>query len=74
VSQVALLSYLVALALGGVGIAIMFVRADVALGLVGGTVLLGLVAALWLTRIDMSKPAEQAPLRDSPRAATTKAP
>lgn len=74
VPQVALLSYGVALALGGIGIAIMFVRADVALGLVGGTVLLALVAGLWLTRIDMSKPSEQAPLRDSPRAATTKAP
>jgi len=74
VPQVALLSYLVAGALGGVGIAIMFVRAEIALGLVGGTGLMGIVAALWLKSIDMSKAAEQAPLRDSPGAAASKAP
>ena len=74
VPQVAVLSYAVAFMLGGIGIASMFVPTDIALGLVGGTGLLGVLAALWLKRIDMSKPAEKAPLPESPAAAAPKAP
>jgi len=74
VPQVALLSYGVAFALGGIGIAIMFVRTEIALGLVAGTVLLGIVTALWLKRIDMSRPAGEAPLPESSRAVVSKTP
>lgn len=74
VPQVAALSYGVAFVLGGIGIASMFVRTEIALGLVGGTALLGVLAALWLKRIDMSKPSEKAPLPESPPAAAPKAP
>ena len=74
VPQVAVLSYGVAFLLGGIGIAGMFVRTEIALGLVGGTMLLGVLAALWLKTIDMSKPAEKAPLPESPQAAAPKTP
>lgn len=74
VPQVAVLSYGVAFVLGGIGIAIMFVRAEIALGLVAGTVLLGIVAALWLQRIDMSKPADKTHLPESSPATASKAP
>jgi UDP-GlcNAc:undecaprenyl-phosphate GlcNAc-1-phosphate transferase len=74
VPQVAGLSYGVAFVLGGIGIAIMFVRTEFALGLVGGTVLLGLLAALWLKGIDMSKPAAKARLPESSPAAAQKTP
>jgi UDP-GlcNAc:undecaprenyl-phosphate GlcNAc-1-phosphate transferase len=74
VPQVAVLSYGVAFVLGGIGTAGMFVSTEIALGLVGGTALLGVLAALWLKRIDMSKPAEKAPLPESQAAAAPKAP
>jgi UDP-GlcNAc:undecaprenyl-phosphate/decaprenyl-phosphate GlcNAc-1-phosphate transferase len=72
VPQVVALSYGVAFVLGGIGIAIMFVRMEVALSLVAGTVLLGIVAALWLQRIDMSKPAGGTPLPESSPATASK--
>lgn len=74
VPQVAALSYGVAFVLGGIGIAIMFVRAEIALGLVAGTVLIGIVVALWLKRIDMSKPAGETHLPESSPATASKAP
>lgn len=74
VPQVAALSYGVAFVLGGIGIALMFVRAEIALGLVAGTVLLGIGAALWLKRIDMSKPADGTHLPESSPATASKAP
>lgn len=72
VSQVAVLSYGVAFVLGGIGIALMFVRTEIALGLAAGTVLLGIVAALWLKRIDMSRPAGETPLPESSPASASK--
>ena len=74
VPQVAVLSYGVAFLLGGIGIAGMFVQAEIALGLVGGTALLGVLTALWLKTIDMSKQAEKAPLPESQPAAAPKTP
>lgn len=74
VPQVAVLSYVVSFVLGAVGLGMMFAQTDVALGLVAGTILMGIAAALWLKRIDMSRPAEKAPLPESPPAAAPKAP
>ncbi len=74
VPQVAVLSYGVAALLGAIGVGMMFVRTEVALGLVAGTVLLGVVAAFWLKRIDMSKPAGETPLPESSHATASKAP
>lgn len=74
VPQVAALSYGVASVLGGIGIAIMFTDAEFALGVVGGAVTLGVLAALWLKRIDMSKPAEGTRLAESSSAAAPKNP
>jgi len=74
VPQVAVLSYAVSFALGAVGVGMMFAQTDIALGLVAGTILIGIVAALWLKRIDMSKPAEEACRGQSPPAVTPKLP
>jgi UDP-GlcNAc:undecaprenyl-phosphate GlcNAc-1-phosphate transferase len=74
VPQVAALSYGVASVLGGIGIAIMFTDAEFALGAVGGTATLGVLAALWLKRIDMSKPVEGTRLAESSSAAAPKTP
>jgi UDP-GlcNAc:undecaprenyl-phosphate GlcNAc-1-phosphate transferase len=57
VPQVVALSYGVAFVLGGVGVLTMFVPVGIALGLVVGAIGLSVGAALWLKRIDMSKPA-----------------
>ena len=56
--QVAVISYAVALLLGGVGVLSMFVSLGVAAGLIGTTAILALVAAVLLKRVDMSKPAD----------------
>jgi UDP-GlcNAc:undecaprenyl-phosphate/decaprenyl-phosphate GlcNAc-1-phosphate transferase len=74
VPQIAALSYAVSFLLGAVGVGLMFVRIDVACGLVAGTVLLGIAAALWLKRIDMSRPAAVARDQEPSRAAAPKAP
>ncbi len=74
VPQVAVLSYAVSFALGAVGVGMMFAGIETALGLVAGTVLLGITAALWLKRIDMSKPAEAARRPESPSAASPRLP
>jgi UDP-GlcNAc:undecaprenyl-phosphate GlcNAc-1-phosphate transferase len=74
VPQVAALSYGVAVLLGAIGVGMMFVRAEVALWLVAGTILLGVVAALWLKRIDMSKPAGETPLPESSHVTASKVP
>ncbi len=72
VPQVAALSYSVAFLLGAAGVGLMFVRIEVAYGLVAGTVLLGIVAALWLKRIDMSRLAADARRPESSPAAAPK--
>jgi hypothetical protein len=71
---VAVLSYGVAFVLGGIGIAIMFVQVELALGLVGGTAVLGVLAALWLKGIDMSKPSDGTRLAESSSAGARKIP
>jgi UDP-GlcNAc:undecaprenyl-phosphate GlcNAc-1-phosphate transferase len=57
VPQVAVVSYAAALLLGGVGVLSMFASLGVAIGLIGATAILALVAALLLKRVDMSRPA-----------------
>ncbi len=74
VPQVAALSYAVSFALGAVGVGMTFAQTDIALGLAAGTVLLGIAAALWLKRIDMSKPAESAGRPESTPATAPKMP
>lgn len=64
VPQVAVVSYAAALLLGGVGVLSMFVSLGVAIGLIGATAILALVAALLLKRVDMSKPAGGALVRE----------
>jgi len=59
VPQVAVVSYAVAFALGAVGVGLMFVRTEIALGMVAATAVVLIAVALWLQRIDMSKPATQ---------------
>lgn len=71
VPQVAVLSYAVSFVLGAIGVGMMFLDTGPALGLVAGTVLLGIAVALWLKRIDMSKPADHP---ESRPAAVPKAP
>jgi UDP-GlcNAc:undecaprenyl-phosphate GlcNAc-1-phosphate transferase len=70
VPQVVVVSYAAALVLGGVGVLAMFVPLGAALALIGATAVLALAAALWLTRVDMSKPAER-PLRPAGTDART---
>ncbi len=60
VPQVVMVSYGAAFVLGGVALLLMLVSTKTALALVGTTMTLALVAAVWLKRIDMSKPAERA--------------
>ena len=55
VPQVAVISYTVALLLGGTGLLLMFVSLEVAAGLVGAAMALAFVAAFWLKRVDMSQ-------------------
>jgi UDP-GlcNAc:undecaprenyl-phosphate GlcNAc-1-phosphate transferase len=74
VPQVAVLSYAVSFTLGAVGVGMMFAGIETAFGLVAGMVLLGITAALWLKRIDMSKPAEAARRPESPSAASPRLP
>lgn len=64
VPQVAVVSYAAALLLGGVGVLSMFVSLGVAIGLIGATAILALVAALLLKRVDMSRLAEGALARE----------
>lgn len=70
VPQVAAISYAVALLLGGIGVLSMFVSFGVAVGLIGTTAGLALVAAFWLKRVDMSKPAEGALRQANPDVRT----
>lgn len=74
VPQVVMLSYAVSFVLGAIGVGMTFLDTKLALGLVACTILLGIVAALWLKRIDMSKPVEPAHRPDSRPAAVPKAP
>lgn len=60
VPQVVVVIYGAAFVLGGVALLLMRVSTKTALALVGTTMTLALVAAVWLKRIDMSKPAERA--------------
>lgn len=64
VPQVVIVSYVVALLLGGIGVLTMFVSFVTALSLIGATIVLAIVAALWLKRIDMSKHTQSALLHD----------
>jgi len=64
VSGVVTLSYVVAGVVGGIGVLAMFVSFGAAVGLIGTTMILGLLAGLWLRRIDMSAPVEGSVLRD----------
>jgi UDP-GlcNAc:undecaprenyl-phosphate GlcNAc-1-phosphate transferase len=70
VPQVVVVIYGAAFVLGGVALLLMRVSTKTALALVGTTMTLALVAAVWLKRIDMSKPAERAFQREpSPESA-----
>jgi len=64
VPQVVVLSYVVALLVGGIGVLSMFVSFFTALGLIGTMMALAIVVALWLKRIDMSKHVKSPRLRD----------
>ena len=64
VPQVALVSCAAGFVLGGIGVLAMFVSFGVAAGLIGATAILALVAAFWLKRVDMTKPAEDALLQE----------
>lgn len=64
VPQVVLISYAAALLMGGMGVLAMFVSFGVAIGLIGATAVLALVAAFWLKRVDMTKPADDALLQE----------
>jgi UDP-GlcNAc:undecaprenyl-phosphate GlcNAc-1-phosphate transferase len=55
VPQIVGLSYGVAFLLGGVALLVMFVSTKTALGLIGTTTALAVLAAAWLKRIDMEK-------------------
>ena len=74
VPQIVVGSYVVALILGGVAVAAMFVSMETALGLMGTMMALGVVSAAWLKRIDMStrsgdalpRPASAEPARRVP--------
>lgn len=70
VPQVVVVIYGAAFVLGGVALLLMRVSTKTALALVGTTMTLALVAAVWLKRIDMSKPAERTFQREpSPESA-----
>src|SRR6058998_2112151 len=58
VPQVVVVSYGVALVLGGVALGMMVMSMKTALVLVGATMTLLVMAAVWLKRIDMSRPAQ----------------
>lgn len=70
VPQVMLVSYGAAFLLGGIGVLSMFVSLGVAVGLIGTTAGLALVAAFLLKRVDMSKPAEGALRQANPDVRT----
>ncbi|MGH7234796.1 MAG: hypothetical protein ACREIO_00285, partial [Nitrospiraceae bacterium] len=55
VPQVVMVSYGAAFALGGIALLLMRMSTETALALVGTTVTLAVVTAIWLKRIDMSK-------------------
>ncbi|TLY40991.1 MAG: undecaprenyl/decaprenyl-phosphate alpha-N-acetylglucosaminyl 1-phosphate transferase [Nitrospirae bacterium] len=59
VPQVVMVSYGAAFVLGGVGLLLMRVSSETALALVGTTVTLAVVTAVWLKRINMSKSSEK---------------
>src|SRR5438093_681942 len=59
VPQVVMVSYGAAFVLGGVGLLLMMVSSETALALVGTTVTLAVVTAVWLKRINMSKSSEK---------------
>ena len=70
VPRVVVISYAAALLLGGIGVLAMFVTLSAAIGLIGATAILSLVAAFLLKRVDMSKPMDGALLREpSPESA-----
>src|SRR5881397_1492162 len=58
VPQVVVVSYGVALVLGGVALGMMVMPMKTALVLVGATMTLSVMAAVWLKRIDMSRPSQ----------------
>jgi hypothetical protein len=64
VPQVVVVSYVVAFFAGAVGVLSIFVSLSTAAGLIGTVLALGIVVALWLKRIDISKNAKRALLRD----------
>ena len=58
VSQVVWVSYGVSFVLGGIALLAMFASTETAVLLVGATMLLAVLAAAWLKRIDVSHPSE----------------
>ncbi|HEV8540213.1 MAG TPA: MraY family glycosyltransferase [Nitrospiraceae bacterium] len=64
VPQIVVVSYVVAFFVGAVGVLSIFVSLSTAAGLIGTVLALGIVVAFWLKRIDMSKTAKSALLRD----------
>lgn len=67
VPQVVMVSYGAAFVMGGLALVLMSVSTDTALALVGATATLAVVTAVWLKRIDMSKPSRRM-LRREPAA------
>jgi len=74
VPQVVAVSYVAAFLLGGIGVLSMFVSVVPALGLVGTVMVLAIVAAVWLKRIDMSLQAKGAVLSDPAPESARRAP
>jgi UDP-GlcNAc:undecaprenyl-phosphate GlcNAc-1-phosphate transferase len=69
VHQVVGASYGASVALGGAALAMMFVATATALVIAGVAVLLAVVAAVWLTRVEMPRPAKGGVLPPAPESA-----
>src|SRR3989442_9741638 len=69
VPQVVVASYVASVVLGGAALAMMFVATMTALVIAGVAMLLAVVAAVWLKRIGMSRPAKGAVLPPAPEPA-----
>jgi len=74
VPQVVILSYGSALVLGGVALGMMVMPIKTALVLVGATMVLSVMAAVWLKRIDMSRPSQAMVQREPAPEAARRAP
>jgi UDP-GlcNAc:undecaprenyl-phosphate GlcNAc-1-phosphate transferase len=66
VPQVVVISYLATAAMGGLGLLVMVISEKAALALVGGTAAFFVVAAVLLTRVDMSRYLSSSPAQPAP--------